>query len=135
MNDLKVISLGSDGLVKFKIPEYNDRVSGIDYLIQLVVINLLTTVGSDRLNPARGGNIPAHSRNKFDKDKVMADLLHGFRQVENQIISDQQYVDLSPSERLAKLSLTNITYNPSKGTLNLTALIANESNESEEITL
>lgn len=140
MNDIRTIVLeqpknGNRLPVQHKIPRFNDNVSGMDLLIQLVVNNILTTAGADYLNPGRGGSLFSNFRKRFERDEIVTQMVHAINKVESDMIAEQGLVDFPADERLASLQITSLEYRPEKGALDIVLLITNELQETEDVLL
>lgn len=84
------------------------QVSGVAHLAQTVVNHLLTTPGSDRLSPHRGGGLSDLCRQHRANSKALQEkIAERIEKIGEQIRDEQQQLNLRGSEKLQSLSLVS----------------------------
>jgi phage baseplate assembly protein W len=113
-NTISVLHLDEKNVVHFGFytdsPEF---ISGIELLLQNVIINLFTTQGSNRFNNNLGGgiyDIIGKGYTVGQEDSVKAEFALAFSTVEAQIKSEQEGMNLLPEEKLENIDLLSLEY-------------------------
>lgn len=87
--------------------------TGLDKLIQLVTMSLLSSPGRDIFNP-RGGaglrEILPKGANQTTEDGVLSDVSISLMRVEDEIKSAQNEEEEDPNARLASLALVSVQF-------------------------
>jgi len=135
MKDLRYIVRNSENLVTFQIPRFNDEVSGVELLVQIVINHLLTTVGSDLLNPERGGSFLKISRSTGQRMQVPVKITHAINRIEQDIIAEQETQNIPEDEQLDSLEILGWDYDPATGRADLKLGINTVSGDFTEIKL
>jgi len=130
----------SDGRaqMRFALSKGRGVTSGIEALLQVVVINLFTDPGTDALAPTRGGGFFKALRTLgsiSDKSAVAVRLQATISRVEKQVLEDQDKYALPSTERLASLRLDGVTTDPTLHSVNVAIHITNEAGQSESLAL
>ncbi len=128
---LGVLYVDSNGVVQFG---FNDvpptRKSGIELLLQNILIRLFTNTGShgfdldfggDLLNLLGGGYFPDQV------DTLRANFSFVFSAIEEQIKEEQSYLDLPREEVLRSIKIKSIEYNDNTQTWNIIVRVLTDS--------
>lgn len=82
--------------------------SGIDYLVGLVVDNILNTISSDLYEPSFGTDIRHLPRHNIEKAELMLKLVTMVDSVELRILQEQSLDPSTPEEMLARIQLLDL---------------------------
>lgn len=108
--DIAVIKVDpTTGLVSFKLQ--SKKLTGIDKLVQCVVLALLETPGQDVLDPDRGGGMGTLVGTNFDlsdPSEILGEVAHRVRKVEKEIIESQMGLDEDPTEKLLEVQIMKL---------------------------
>lgn len=99
------------GILAVGIPRPPQYISGIDLLVQIVVIELLTSPGRDINDPESGGNLRSliGANVAFDDEaEVFAEVRIMISATEQNIKRKQRNVQRPASEKLSRLDLIDI---------------------------
>jgi len=121
---------------KFKLPSGSGRVTGIDALIQSVIMTWMTTRGRDEKDLEWGGGMMNIFRNLGDYPDIpvlSSAIASSVSTTENLIITDQAKRNLPESQKLSKLNL--LAVNIENGRPSIQVEITNVAGESSAITL
>lgn len=114
----------------------NKKISGIEELIQIVVLSLLNTPGKDVLNPNKGGGIPALiGYNISDENELFAEIAERVNKTEQEIIKDQVGLDLDQETKLKAINIKGISLGDSEDTILVRLQIVNELGRVAEVTI
>lgn len=109
-DDIKVLNVDEDtGLITFKIQA--KKVSGLDKLVQVVVLALLNSPGRDVLDPDRGSGIPTLVGSNIDPNdstEIFAEVAQRVMRTQAEIIDSQIGLDESDEEQLREIKIINI---------------------------
>ena len=112
MADIRVVTRNTTtGVLSIGIPRPPQYVSGIDLLVQIVVIEMLSSPGRDIVDPNDGGNLRSlvGSNVGFDDEgEVFAEVRMMISATEENIIRKQRTSNRPASERLSRLELVDI---------------------------
>lgn len=110
MSDMRILKVGQEGTVRFSIhDQINPICSGMAALVQTTLLHLLTSPGSDALNPGRGGGLGSLCRQYRTYDGDLRDaIIERVRSTEFFIKDEQKYVPLSADEKLSELFVIDI---------------------------
>jgi hypothetical protein len=95
--------------VSFKLQ--NKKLSGIDKLVQIVVLSLLESSGQDVLDPDRGGGLNTLVGSNFDPSdptEILGEVAHRVRKSEKEIIESQLGLDESPESKLSEIQIMGL---------------------------
>lgn len=112
------------------------RINGVQALIQHVVMQLLTTPGTDKEDPTMGGGVRElmkRPRALSEVDQVRSDLTIAVTQIEDFVKDSQEGEALPSDERLEKLELEATTFDPVKVEWNLVIRVTTESGVARSI--
>jgi phage baseplate assembly protein W len=115
--NLGVIYLDSEGVVHFGFESgIPSTVTGIDLLIQNIIIRLFTSRESNQYEPTLGGDlyeIIGQGYTPGTEDLLKNDFATAIAAVETQIKDEQSsQTDLPAYARLDKITLQSVEYNP-----------------------
>ena len=116
----------------FKFRSGKGTVTGLEKLMQIAIVNLLTDPGTDAIDPSRGGGIVQTLR-QYGRPKGgdYSKLTSGFQvavsKAEAEMIADQASYSLSSSERLASMVLRRVL--PTGNGVDVEIDIVNEAGE------
>jgi len=89
--------------------DFNNLASGIKILTQAFLSNLLTDQGSDITNFTRGGDLYSVVRKlRSFNDSLVTEISDAIRNVESDMINEQNSLGLPPKDRLKKVDILNI---------------------------
>jgi phage baseplate assembly protein W len=110
--DIKVVTRdAATGVLSIGIPRPPQFVSGIDLLVQVVVIELMTSPGRDIIDPASGGNIRSliGANVAFDDEgEIFAEVKMMVSTAEANIKRKQASVARPANEKLGRLELVDL---------------------------
>ena len=110
--DIKIVTKDANtGVLSIGIPRPPKFVSGIDLLVQIVVIELLTSPGRDISDPQSGGNLRSLIGANLafsDEAEVFAEVRIMISSAEQNIKRKQRTVQRPSSEKLSRLDLIDI---------------------------
>ena len=93
------------------IPRPPQYISGIDLLVQIIVIELLSSPGRDILNPGGGGNLRSligANVNFDDESEIFAEIAMMVSATERNIKQFQEAYGRPANEKLARLDLVDL---------------------------
>lgn len=111
-------------------------VSGIDLLVQIVVLSLLTVPGQDILDPNDGAGIPemiGMNIDATDSTEVLAEVARRVRKAQTEIINAQTGLDLLPEEKLRELFVAGLEPGQQIDEVLVTIRIINEAGRISDI--
>lgn len=89
------------------------KLSGIDKLIQIVVLAILNDPGRDVMNPETGSGLPGligSNISSSDPTEIIADITERLEKIKEEILAFQSnLINETPSERLRDLRVLNIS--------------------------
>lgn len=89
------------------------KISGIDKLIQIVVLAILNDPGRDVMNPETGSGLPGligSNISSSDPTEIIADVTERLEKIKEEILASQSnLLNETPSERLRDLRVLNVT--------------------------
>ena len=143
MADVKIMHLtnptatDSSGL-QFKFGAGTGQASGLQSLMQLVVVHLLSEPGSDALHPDTGGGL-VNSLGGLgsinNTGQVVAAVQASVSKTEQEIVADQAVYSLPASERLRSIRIVSVEPIVNSGTVKISLRIQNESGQEVEVGL
>ena len=125
-------------VLTFKFRRGKGTVSGLEKLLQIAVVNLLTDPGTDSIDPARGGGLiqtlRQHGRPKGgDYSKLTSGFQVAVSKAEAEMVADQASYSLPSTERLASMRLRSVL--PTGNGVNVEIEIVNEAGERARLAL
>lgn len=112
---------------------------GFDILIQLVILTLLTSLGSDVLDYIYGGGLTdvvgKYNMDPADLSEIQSEVSRIISKTDEDIISNQVGLDIPIEERLRKLTLLSLTPNIEVGILAVKIRIENEAGRTRDVVL
>lgn len=130
MPDLKVLTTDAvTGRLRLGVPRPPQTVEGIDLLVQIVAVLLLTNGGRSIFNPDRSGGFRSLIGSNYiveDVGELFADIRMILNRVEQTIKEEQAKTTRPPSEILSKLELINIIPNEEQGDIEVVVAVINE---------
>lgn len=131
--DIRLFTI-RDGQVIFGIPEFNQKLEGMDVIIQTIVLELYSTKGSHYANPNSGeglkGIIKKYNKNNTDIHQLVDSKI---RSIEQNMKADQIDKNLPASEMLEYIKL--ISFEEKKDSLHIVLEVANKENETSQFNL
>lgn len=113
-------------------------VSGIDLLVQIVVLSLLQSPGYDLLDPNDGGGLPELIGTNYDPDdlsELYTEISRRVSKTQTDIINYQIGVDVSAEERLRQIQIVSLTTGQELGTVDLRLRIENEVGRTRDVVI
>lgn len=111
--DFQIINYDKEtGLASLGIPPVPRKISGIEKLVQVVVLTLLKNGGRDIFEPDVGSGLRAAigQYNFTEGDEVKNLVVQRIRAVEQQILSFQAGALVSPAEKLKRLEILGVAF-------------------------
>lgn len=101
------------GEITFEIGNNPPLVKGINKLVQLVLITMLTSPRSDKFDNYGGGLVDLLSKpmNPNNPSQIKGDISVIVGSTQNQLISEQTDPNIPSEERLKQIDLVNVTIN------------------------
>jgi len=123
---------------RMSIQLQSKMVSGMDLLVQIVVLNLLTNPETDLLDPNDGGGLRELIGTNYDPDdlsELYTDISRRIAKTQSEIISRQIEVDTPTEERLRQIEIVSLTASQELGTVNLRLRIENEVGRTRDVVI
>lgn len=127
--DLKVLKLQPDGSLVLGISRPPEYVEGIDKLVQIVTLVLLTNPGRSIFTPGKGGGIRTLIGSNIDPEEpeeLFADIRLMIDRTRSYILQTQVNTKRPPSERLRDLQLVDIVLNDDSDQVEIILGVINE---------
>ena len=113
-------------------------VTGVDKLIQIVTMELLSSPGRDIFNLSGGAGLrevlPTGAQQKTETG-VLSDLSIAIMRIEENIKARQNEEEIDPKARLASLILLDVQFDQPNATWNVTVRLTSESGAESDIPL
>jgi len=109
--------------------------TGLDYLANIVVDNILNTIMSDLYAPDFGTDLKHLPRTNIEsKEELLMKLTMMKQQIEARILKEQSLTPSTPDEMLSRINITDIVPDADMfGTWNLILQVISQSGESKDI--
>lgn len=135
--DLKVISADANGVVSFKLASPQQKVEGIDLLVQNVALELMRNPGRNINDPTDGAGFrQTIGQNITTSDQeFFADMQMRCTQAAANLIARQQNTVRPPDARLASLRLLDIVSNEQASQLSIVLEVISEANVTQRAVL
>lgn len=127
--DLKVFTVSSTGALVPGVPTPPAFVSGIDKLVQIVALLLLSNGGRSIANPGRAGGLRQLIGSNFDPTdpaELFADVRIMVTRAEQLVKEEQVQTNRPASERLLQLQLVDIIPNEAELSVEIVLGVINE---------
>ena len=113
MDDFQIIHIDPISRRVTVKPQINPKkISGINKLIQIVVLALLTDPGRDVVDPDGGSGLPSligRNISSSDPTEIIAEVSERIEKIKEEILSAQSGLENEdPSERLSDLQILNV---------------------------
>jgi hypothetical protein len=128
----------SDAVIELALPRPVTLVEGLGRLVQMFVITLLTTPGSDIFEPDSGGGANTLVGRNTDKRGrgVEADLVLAIEKTKNEILRLQsKQSNLPMSEKLLSADIQSMHFDAAASALNARVSLTNMLSEQAEVSL
>lgn len=105
------------------------EVSGIDLLVQTVILSLLTNPESDLLDPNDGGGLRELIGTNYDPDdlsELYTEVSRRVAKTEAEIIDNQIGLDVTAEERLSRIDIVSLQPGLQDGVVDLRLRVENE---------
>jgi len=112
-----------------------ETVSGIDLLVQVVVLLLLNNGGRSIFQPGRAGGLREFIGQNFDPDdpsELFADLRLMISRAEQIIKEEQEQTHRSPAEKLLSLQLLDIIPDPEQPEIEIIVQVMNQQQQTQQ---
>lgn len=133
--DIKLIHLDGNNTVYFKLS--SKVVTGMEKLIQLVVLTLLDEPGRSVLFPESGGAIPSligQNIDVADSNEIFSEITTRVKATEEEIINNQLNLIAQPSEKLREIKIVNIERSSTQiDTILVTLRVVNEAGRQVDV--
>jgi hypothetical protein len=109
--------------------------TGLDYLANIVVDNILNTIMSDLYSPDFGTDLKHLPRTNIEsKEELLMKLTMMKQQIEARILKEQSLTPSTPDEMLSRINITDIVPDADMfGTWRLILQVISQSGESKDI--
>jgi len=109
--------------------------TGLDYLANIVVDNILNTIMSDLYAPDFGTDLKHLPRTNIEsKEELLMKLTMMKQQIEARILKEQSLTPSTPDEMLSRINITDIVPDADMfGTWNLILQVISQSGESKNV--
>lgn len=134
--DFQLVTFDPDtGLASYGIPTVPKIITGIDKLVQVVVLSFLRNPGRSVLAPVEGSGLRADigQYNIVDGTELRAHAIQRTRAVQQEVLGRQNPGTGTPSERLKSLQVKNFAYDEQTGRAMLFVQIINEAGDSTNV--
>lgn len=135
--DLQVVTFDPiTGLASYGIPAVAKILTGLDKLVQIVVLEFLRNPGRSVLAPKEGSGLRAdigQYNYTSDGGEIQALVVQRTRAAQQEILSRQSPTSGTPSDRLKQIILKNFAYDASTGEGMLQVQIVNEAGDSTNV--
>lgn len=136
MPDLKMlITDPNTGRMTVGMPRPPETVSGIDLLVQIVVLLYLNNGGRSIFYPGRSGGLREYIGLNYDNDdpsEIFADMRLIASQIEGMIKEEQVKTNRPPSERLLALRVIDIIPDETQLEIELQVQVVNEEQQTAQ---
>jgi hypothetical protein len=136
MPDLKMLILDpATGRLRLGMPRPPAKISGIDLLVQIVVLLFMNNGGRAIVAPGRAGGLRAllgSNINPEDPSELFADVRLIVSRVEQLIKEEQVRTQRPPSERLHNLQLIDIVPDPVSPEIEIIIAVVNEEQQQSQ---
>ena len=137
MADIKVIEVDP---VTYKVSiKFSSRlVEGMDLLVQLVILRLLTTPGSDLFDEAIGGGFSemiGMNHDPSDLSEVYSEVARKVSKAQQELISEQVGLDLLAEEKLLQITIVSLTPGAEIDEVNIRLRIENEVGRTRDVVI
>lgn len=111
------------------------QTEGLAALVQIVINHLMTSRGSDRLNPERGAGLARLCRrHRTNSQELQEKIASYIEETESQIRQEQSQLQLPPEEKLQSLSLLSAKPDEENPTvLNINVAVRSEAGDETRI--
>lgn len=138
--DFRALKVDDLGNIAFGFgSETPQSITGINKLVQLIVLKLLKTPGRDIISPETGGGLLqliGGNTNPDDPREMISDISPKIKKAESEIIYEQMNSDIDAAERLQKLNIIDVSVDPANITsYNVTIEVINESEQVASATI
>jgi len=134
MADLSVLYIDPETRrVSFEIS--SRTVTGIDKLIQIVVLALFSSPDTDLLDPQEGAGIEdliSMNTDENDTSEVYSELARRISAAQDQVINNQIGLDISSEEKLRKIDIVSVS-SEEPGEVKLKIRIENEVGRTRDV--
>lgn len=127
--DVKVLTRAADGTLSLGLSRPPEFVEGIDKLVQIVTLVLLTNPGRSIFGPGKGGGIRSligTNINPEEPEELFADIRLMIDRTRDYIFQTQVNTTRPPSERLKDLQLVDIVLNEDSDQAELLIAVIND---------
>jgi len=135
--DLKVVHIHPETRV-VTVRVSSEFVSGVDLLIQIVVLSLLNDPGRSILDPAEGGGLPeliGSNLSMDDEEELYAEIQLRINKTKSEIINQQIGLDLLVEEKLRDLTLLSIESGGNEASVYVRIRLENEAGRIIDLTV
>jgi hypothetical protein len=106
------------------------KVVGVEKCVQMVLLALMTSPGSDILARQEGGGIPdlvGFNYDEEDQDELLSEVRRRVSKAEEEVIEDQAVLEISaPGEKLLRIDVLSLLPGTQSGEVLLRLKITNE---------
>ncbi len=123
MSDIKIVYRNKvTGILTIGMPRHAEFVTGVSKLVQIVVLELLTSPGRDIIDPNDGGNLRSligSNINYDDESEVFTEIKMLIFTAEENIKKRQISASRPANEQLASLTLLDVVPNEDEALLEI----------------
>ena len=136
MSDLKILYADpSTGRLVPRLQSPPELISGIDLLVQIVVLLYLTNGGRSIVSPGRVGGLREFIGANIDPDdpsELFADIQVMTSQIEQRIKEEQIQTNRPPAERLVAIQLIDIVPDDDQPEIEIIVFVVNEEQQTAQ---
>lgn len=129
MSDLKVLQADAYGVLSLGIQRPPEYVDGIDKLVQIVALTLMTNPGRSIIDPNKGGGIRSlvgSNINPDDPGELFADIRLMVERTRDYVFQSQVNTARTPAERLSDLQLVDVVLDEYSSEVGVVLAVVNE---------
>lgn len=135
--DFQVVTFDpTTGLASYGIPAVPKILTGMDKLVQIVVLEFLRNPGQNILSPTEGSGLRGDiGQYNFtgDPEELRSHVVQRSRFCQQEIIARQDPSTGTPDERLKSLTVKNFAYDDETGQAMLLVQVINEAGDSTTV--
>lgn len=113
-------------------------VTGLNELVQVVVLSLFNNPGRDVLDPGRGSGIPSMIGMNYDTNnmtEILGELTRRIKITETEVLNAQIGLQISPAAKLRELKLIRVGPGANEGEVEAKIRIINELGQRSEVVI
>jgi hypothetical protein len=137
MSDVKVIQVDPE-TKKVSLVLTSTKVTGVDKLIQLVILSLLTSPGSSLLEEDSGGgmeDLVGYNIGENDVSELQAEISRKVSRTQREIVKSQVGLNISAEEKLRKIDVVHVKPGADLSSVDVRIRIENEVGRTRDVVI